>query len=63
MPSRKPRAQVLSRLDPEQLSTEQVVELHERLCAPLDAEARSRIVATAHRRGWDRRWDMDGLAA
>jgi hypothetical protein len=60
MRSHKPRAQALSRVDPEQLSTEQVVEL---LCAPLDAAARSRIVDTAYRRGWDRPWDMDGLAA
>jgi hypothetical protein len=63
MRSHKPRPQALSRLDPEQLSTEQVVELHERLCAPLDAAARSRIVDTAYRRGWDRPWDIDGLAA
>jgi hypothetical protein len=63
MRSHKPRAQALSRVDPEQLSTEQVVELRERLCAPLDAAARSRIVDTAYRRGWDRPWDMDGLAA
>jgi uncharacterized membrane protein YcjF (UPF0283 family) len=63
MRSRKPGAQALGRLDPEQLSTEQVVELHERLYAPLDAAARSRIVDAAHRRGWDRPWDMDGLAA
>jgi hypothetical protein len=63
MRPRKPRAHALRGLDPEQLSTEQVVALHERLCAPLDAAARSRIVATALRRGWDRRWDMDGLAA
>ena len=63
MRSREPGAQALGRLDPEQLSTEQVVELHERLCAPLDAAARSRIVDAAHRRGWDRPWDMDGLAA
>ena len=63
MRPRKPRAQTLHGLDPEQLSTEQVVELHERLCAPLDAAARSRIVAAAHRRGWDRPWEMDGLAA
>ena len=63
MRPRKPRAQALHGLDPEQLSTEQVVELHERLCAPLDAATRSRIVDTAYRRGWDRPWDMDGLAA
>jgi hypothetical protein len=63
MRPRRPRAEVLSRLDPEQLSTEQVVELHERLYAPLDAAARSRIVAAASRRGWDRRSDMYILAA
>jgi len=63
MRPRRPRLQGPSRLDPEQLSTEQLVELHERLCAPLDAVARSRIVAAAYRHGWDRRRDMYVLAA
>jgi hypothetical protein len=63
MRPRRPRAQGPSRLDPEQLSTEHLVALHEQLCAPLDAAARSRIVAAAYRRGWDRGSDMYVLAA
>jgi hypothetical protein len=63
MRPRRARAKLTTRLEPEQLSTEQIVELHERLYAPLDAAARARIVAAAHLRGWDRPWAMDGLAA
>jgi hypothetical protein len=63
MRSRKPGPRTVRRVDPEQLSTEEVIDLHERLCAPLDAAARSRIIDSAYRRGWDRGWGMDGLAA
>jgi hypothetical protein len=59
----KPRPRAVRDNDPEQLSTEEVIELHERLCAPLDAAARSRIIDAAHRHGWDRGWGPEGLAA
>jgi hypothetical protein len=63
MRARKPGLRVVRNIDPEQLSTREIVDLHERLCAPLDAAARSRIIDGASRRGWDRTWDMDSLAA
>jgi hypothetical protein len=59
----KPRPRAVRRNDPEQLSIEELIELHERLCAPLDAATRSRIIDAAYRRGWDRGWGLDGLAA
>jgi hypothetical protein len=63
MRPRKPGPRAVRRLDPEHLSTEEVIDLHERLCGPLDPVVRSRIIGRAYRRGWDRRWGMDGLAA
>jgi hypothetical protein len=63
MRTRKPVARIGRIVDTELLSTEEVVALHERLCAPLDAVARLRILDGARRRGWDRDWEMDGLAA
>ena len=63
MRARKPVLRIVRSVDTEQLSTEEVVALHERLCAPLDAVARVRILESARRRGWDRAWEMDGLAA
>jgi len=59
----KPRVRAIRPDDPEQLSTEELLTLHERLCAPLDPAARTRIVDAAARRGWDRGWGLDGLAA
>jgi hypothetical protein len=59
----KPRVRAIRPDDPEQLSTEELLTLHERLCAPLDPAARTRIVDAAARRGWDGGWSMDGLAA
>jgi hypothetical protein len=63
MRPQKPRPRAVRDCEPEQLSTEELVKLHERLCAPLDAAARSRIIDAAHRRGWDRGWGLEGLAA
>ena len=50
------------------LTTEQLLELHERHFAPLDAKSKERIVGGARSRGWDRTWDstprgVDGFAA
>ena len=59
----EPRVRTSRPDDPEQLSTEELLTLHERLCAPLDPAARTRIVDAAARRGWDRGWGLDGLAA
>jgi hypothetical protein len=59
----KPRPRAVRDNDPGQLSTEELIEFHERLCAPLDAAARSRIIDAAYRRGWDRGWGLDGRAA
>jgi hypothetical protein len=59
----KPGPRAVRDNDPEHLSTEELIELHERLCAPLDAAARSRIIDAAYRRGWDRGWGLDGRAA
>ena len=57
----KPRPRAIRVDDTEQLSTDELLALHERLCAPLDPAAR--IVDAAARRGWDRGWGLDGLAA
>lgn len=45
------------------LQTEQLISLHERHFGPLDARSKQRIVDGARMRGWDRTWEMDGLAA
>lgn len=39
------------------LTTEQLLELHERHFAPLDPKSKQRIVGGARTRGWDRTWD------
>ena len=49
--------------DLETLTTEQVLELHERHFGPLDLKAKARIVYDARMRGWDRTWEPDWLAA
>ena len=51
------------RPDVDGLSTEQIIALHERHFGPLDPRARERIVDSARMNGWDRTWEMDGLAA
>jgi hypothetical protein len=63
MRARKPVLRIVRTVDTEQMSTEEVVALHERLYAPLDAVARRRILERARSHGWDRAWEMDGLAA
>ena len=47
----------------ETLSTEELLALHERHFGTLHVESKRRILAAARARGWDRSWDMDGLAA
>jgi hypothetical protein len=59
----KPRTRAIRPDDPEQLSTDELLTLHERLCAPLDPAARTRIADAAAQRGWDRTWGLDQLAA
>ncbi len=50
-------------LDVERLSTAHLLRLHERYFGRLDAHGKQRIVDAAVLRGWDRAWDLDGLAA
>jgi hypothetical protein len=50
-------------IDVEQLSTDKLLVLHERHFGPLDAKGKRRIAETAATNGWDRSWDLDGLAA
>lgn len=50
-------------IDVEALSTGDLLRLHERHFSRLDPRGRQRIVDTASANGWDRGWDMDGLAA
>ncbi len=50
-------------LDVEGLSTAELLRFHERHFGRLDAHSKQRIVDAAILRGWDRAWDMDGLAA
>lgn len=45
------------------LSTEQLIALHERHFGPLEQRSKERIIDGARMRGWDRTWEMDGLAA
>jgi hypothetical protein len=45
------------------LTTEQLLHLHERHFARLDARSKERIIDGARMRGWDRSWGLDGLAA
>jgi hypothetical protein len=47
----------------ETLPTTEILRLHERAFGPLDPVGKSRILATAREHGWDRSFDMDGLAA
>lgn len=51
------------RIDLEALTTEQLLVLHERHFGPLDRRSKERIVDGARMHGWDRTWEMDGLAA
>jgi hypothetical protein len=51
------------RPDIDALSTEQLIALHERHFGPLEQRSKERIVDSARLRGWDRTWEMDGLAA
>jgi hypothetical protein len=37
--------------------------VHERAFGPLDPAGKARILAAAREHGWDRSFDMDGLAA
>jgi hypothetical protein len=59
----QPRPSPIRPDEAETLSTEELLELHERLCAPLDPAARCRIVDAASRHGRDRRRELDRLAA
>ena len=45
------------------LSTPELLALHERFFSPLTLETKLRITQWARVNGWDRGWDMDGLAA
>lgn len=45
------------------LSTPELLALHERIFFPLTLEAKLRITQWARTNGWDRGWDVDGLAA
>ena len=51
------------RIQLDALSTAELIRLHERAFGPLDPVSRARILATASEHGWDRSFDMDGLAA
>jgi hypothetical protein len=47
----------------ETLSTAELLALHERFLFPLALETKLRITQGARMNGWDRGWDLDGLAA
>ena len=47
----------------EALPTSDLLRLHEREFAPLDPVGKRRILTVAREHGWDRSWEMDGLAA
>lgn len=47
----------------ETLSTTELLALHERFLFPLALETKLRITQGARMNGWDRGWDLDGLAA
>jgi len=56
----------LSIVDPEQLTTTDLLDEHERVFGPLTPQAKARMVRTASAAGFDRSWSwerMDGLAA
>lgn len=47
----------------ETLSTAELLALHERFFFPLALETKLRMTQSARLNGWDRGWDLDGLAA
>ena len=47
----------------ESLSTAELLALHEQFFFPLGLETKLRITQWARMNGWDRGWDLDGLAA
>ena len=53
----------------EVLTTDELLAMHEKHFAPLDAKSKARMITGARTRGWDRTWDstpplvIDGLAA
>lgn len=47
----------------EALSTAELLALHEQFLFPLTLETKLRITQGARMNGWDRGWDLDGLAA
>ncbi len=51
------------RVDFEALTTSQLLALHERHFGPLDGRSKERMLDGARMHGWDRTWEMDGLAA
>ena len=51
-------------VDPERLTTDELLDAHERVCGPLAPEAKRRMERTANAAGFGRSWEgMDGLAA
>jgi hypothetical protein len=57
------RRRVRSQLNWDEMPTEQLIALHEDNFGRLDTRTKERIVDGARLRGWDRTWEMDGLAA
>lgn len=57
------RTRAARSVDWDTLTTEQLLALHERHFGPLDPRSKERIVDGARMHGWDRTWEMDGLAA
>ena len=51
------------RIQLDALPTPELIRLHERAFGPLDPVGKARMLATAREHGWDRSFDMDGLAA
>jgi hypothetical protein len=47
----------------ESISTPDLLRLLEREFGPLDPVGKRRMLATARAHGWDRTWEIDGLAA
>ena len=54
----------VSSADPERLTTNELLDQHERVFGPLTPQARQRMVRTALAAGFDRSWEgMERLAA
>ncbi len=60
----KKKIRRLTIVDPERLTTNELLDQHERVFGPLAPQAKQRMERTARAAGFDRSWEgMDGLAA